>query len=117
MSRKTKFTPEVTKRILVLIRDGYTMSDACRGARISTDTFYRWCDKYPDFHKAVVEATDLQWKYAEQLVRSGYRGYIRRLNRPSVNYQSPENMGFKVKIPVWPLLLLTRLGICATMEV
>lgn len=61
MSRKSKFTKEVTERILILIRDGYTVSDVCRGARISTDTFYRWCDKYPDFHKAVVEATDLQW--------------------------------------------------------
>lgn len=98
MSRKTKFTPEVTERILVLIRDGYTVSDACRGALISTDTFYRWCDKYPDFHKAVVEATDLQWKYAERLVRSGYRGYTRRLNRPSVNYQSPGNMPFGIHL-------------------
>lgn len=92
--RKTKFRPEVVERILILIRDGYTVTDACRGACISTDTFYRWCDKYPDFHKAVVEATDLQWKYAEQLVRSGYRGYTRQLNRPAVNYQSLGNMPF-----------------------
>lgn len=96
MSKKSKFTPGVVERILTLIRDGYTVSDACRGSLISTDTFYRWCDKYPDFHKAVVEATDLQWKYAEHLVRSGCRGYTRRLNRPSVNYQSPENLLFEV---------------------
>lgn len=96
MSRKSKFTPEVTERILTLIRDGFTVSDACRGALISTDTFYRWCGKYPDFHKAVVEATDFQWKYAEQLVRSGYRGYTRRLNRPSVDYRSPGNVEFEI---------------------
>lgn len=99
MSRKSKFTREVTERILTLIRDGYTVSDACRGAHISTDIFYRWCDKYPDFHKAVVEATNLQWKYAEQLVRSGYRGYTRRLNRPSVNYRSPGDMPFEMTTP------------------
>lgn len=97
MSRKSKFTPEVTERVLTLIRDGYTVSDACRGALISTDTFYRWCDKYPDFHKAVVEATDFQWKYAEQLVRSGYRSYTRRLNRPSAGYQSPGNVPFELR--------------------
>lgn len=50
--------------------------------------------------KAVVEATDLQWKYAEQLVRSGYRGYTRRLNRPSVNYQSLGNIPFEMTTPV-----------------
>ncbi len=99
MSRKSKFTREVTERILTLIRDGYTVSDACRGAHISADIFYRWCDKYPDFHRAVVKATDLQWKYAEQLVRSGYRGYTRRLNRPSVNYRSPGDMLFEMTTP------------------
>ena len=93
-------------------------------AGVTDITISRWRRRYPDFdaafkvqeslptpsvvgatntqtpHKAVVEATDLQWKYAEQLVRSGYRSYTRRLNRPSVNYRSAGNIGFKIAIPV-----------------
>ena len=29
----------------------------------TVSTFYKWLTDFPDFNKAVVEATDLQWKY------------------------------------------------------
>lgn len=95
MGRKTKFTQERTEIILGLIRDGYSIVDACRGADVARSTFYKWLDEYPDLNKAVCEATDLQWKYAPYLVRRRKpRGYNRHLNRPSANYQSPNNLPF-----------------------
>lgn len=97
MSRKTKFTKERAEIVLGLVRDGYSVTDACRGANIARSTFYKWLSEYPDFNKAVCEATDLQWKYTSQLVRKRRpRGYNRRLNRPSANYQSPNNLPFEM---------------------
>lgn len=97
MSRKTKFTKERAEIVLGLVRDGYSVTDACSGANIARSTFYKWLSEYPDFNKAVCEATDLQWKYASQLVRKRRpRGYNRRLNRPSANYQSPNNLPFEM---------------------
>lgn len=95
MSRKTKFTKERAEIILGLIRDGYSITDACRGASIARSTLYKWLGEYPDLNKAMCEATDLQWKYASYLVRRRRpRGYNRHLNRPSADYQSPNNLPF-----------------------
>lgn len=96
MSKKmTKFTKERVEIVLELIRDGYFVVDACRGANIGRSTYYKWLSDFPDFNKAVCEATDLQWKYASQMVRRRRpRGYNRHLNRPSANYQSPNNLPF-----------------------
>lgn len=95
MSRKTKFTKERAEIILGLIRDGYSITDACRGASIARSTLYKWLGEYPDLNKAMCEATDLQWKYASYLVRRRHpRGYNRQLNRPSADYQSPNNLPF-----------------------
>ena len=50
-----------------------------------------------DRKEAVCKAMDLQWKYASQLVRRRKpRGYNRRLNRSSANYQSPNNLPFEM---------------------
>ena len=60
-----------------------------------TPAYYKWLGEYPDLNKAVCEATDLQWKYAYDIVRKRKkRGYNRKLNRPSENYQSPNNLPF-----------------------
>lgn len=97
MSRKTKFTKERAEIILGLIRDGYSITDACRGAGIARSTLYKWLGEYPDLNKAMCEATDLQWKYASYLVRRRRpRGYNRHLNRPSADYQSPNNLPFPI---------------------
>ena len=97
MSRKTKFTKERVEIILGLIRDGYSVTDACRGASIARSTLYKWLGEYPDLNKAMCEATDLQWKYASHLVRRRRpRGYNRQLNRPSIDYQSPNNLPFPI---------------------
>lgn len=98
MSRKIKLTKERTQIIVGAIRDGYTITDACEMACIGRGTYYKWLEEFPDFNKAVVEATDLQWKYATWRVRHGYRGYERRhLNRPPVNYKSPNNIPFTIR--------------------
>lgn len=95
MSRKTKFTKERAEIILGLVRDGYSVTDACCGASIARSTLYKWLGEYPDFNKAMCEATDLQWKYASYLVRKRRpRAYNRHLNRPSADYQSPNNLPF-----------------------
>ena len=97
MSKKSKLTAERWKIITGGIRDGYTVSDACKMACIGRSTYYKWLDEFPDFNKAIVEATDLQWKYADYMVRhGGYRGYKRHLNRPSPAYQSPNNVPFEI---------------------
>jgi len=95
MSRKTKFTKERTEIILGLIRDGYSVVDACRSVGIGRSTYYKWLGEYPDLNKAVCEATDLQWKYAYDVVRRHKkRGYSRKLNRPAKDYRSPNNLPF-----------------------
>lgn len=95
MARKIKLTEKRAQIIVGAIRDGYTITDVCEMACIGRSTYYKWLEEFPDFNKAVVEATDLQWKYATWRVRHGYRGYERHhLNRPSVNYKSLNNMPF-----------------------
>ena len=97
MSRKLKLT-ETTWAIIVRgVRDGYTISDACAMANVGRSTYYKWLAKFPDLNKAIVEATDLQWKYANWRVKNCYRGYERpHLNRPSKYYQSPDNVPFSI---------------------
>ena len=78
------FDVETSK--VILEANGHTVS-----------TFYKWLTDFPDFNKAVVEATDLQWKYTNWRIRHGYRGYERHnLNRPSKAYQSPNNVPFNI---------------------
>ena len=97
MSRKSGLTERVWQTIVGGIRDGYTITDACAMANVSRSAFYKWLTDFPDFNKAVVEATDLQWKYANWRIRHGYRGYERHhLNRPSKAYQSPNNVPFDI---------------------
>ena len=69
MARKTKFTKERIEIFLGLIKEGYSVTDSCRGIGIARSTFYKWTDEYPDLNKAVCEATDLQWKYGYDVLR------------------------------------------------
>ena len=96
MSNRTKFTKERWGTVVGTIRDGYTLTDACQMAGIGRSTVYKWLKIYPDLNKAIVEATDLQWKYTSYQMRRNYRGYKRNLVRPSKYYQSPNNVPFKI---------------------
>ena len=98
MSRKTKLNEKIWEIIVRGgVRDGYAISDACAMANVGRSTFYKWLEKYPDLNKAIVEATDLQWKYASWKIKNGYRGYNRpHLVRLSKDYQSPNNVPFEI---------------------
>ena len=97
MSRKTKLTKNRWEILTNAVKYGYTISDACEMAHIGRSTYYKWLSDYPDLNKVIVEATDLQWKYADWRSRYDYRGYERRnLNRPSLSYSSPNNLPFDI---------------------
>ncbi|MBR2543600.1 hypothetical protein IKF03_03360 [Candidatus Saccharibacteria bacterium] len=97
MSKKTKLTKKTWEIIVNGVLEGCTITDVCELACIGRSTYYKWLSDYPDFNKAVVEATDLQWKYASWRVKHGCRRYRRRrLNRPSKSYQSPGNVPFAI---------------------
>ncbi len=52
--------PKVTYRTLIrvagYIQNNYTVSDACRNARISRDTFYRYLNNEPEFTEMIIKA-------------------------------------------------------------
>ncbi len=82
MTRPTKYTPELVRRIKQYISDGLTVRDACYGVGISEDTFCRWRREKPEFAKLVQEATEAQcWSSAGLARTSEYRRYQRRLKR------------------------------------
>jgi hypothetical protein len=54
--RRTKYSPEVVKRLTDAIRLGATYELACAYAGISEDSFARWRAKYADFAEAIKEA-------------------------------------------------------------
>jgi len=82
MTRPSKYTPELTKRVHQYIADGLTVRDACYGVGISEDTFCRWRREKPEFAKLVQEATEAQcWSSAGLARTSEYRRYQRRVKR------------------------------------
>lgn len=53
----SKYDKKTTGRIVELIRaDTYTIEEVCRQAGVSTRTFYRWQEVYPDFAQLIGEA-------------------------------------------------------------
>lgn len=60
---------------------GYTLTDTAYAAGVSTETIRRWREKYPDFNKRVIEASNRQWDHPEALItyhNPNYRKYKRR---------------------------------------
>lgn len=92
MARPTKYTPELRDQLAGYIGDGLTVRDACFGARISEDTFWRWNREKVDFAEAIKQATTAQKWSSEALARtSEYRRYIRRAHicpRKQVKHQN-----------------------------
>lgn len=86
MARPTKFSEETSERLLNFISAGFTITQACRGVNISTDTCSRWRQKDLDFNKKFIEATkSQQWGSAAALAKYGCRTYKRKA-RISPNY-------------------------------
>lgn len=54
--RKSKYTPEVVKRILDGIRVGATLTHACAAGGISFETFNEWRKDKPEFSEAIKKA-------------------------------------------------------------
>jgi transposase len=54
--RPTKYTPEITQKILDAIRLGAPFNQACNAAGIHVDTFIEWRKRYSEFAEAVKEA-------------------------------------------------------------
>lgn len=88
--RPTRYSEETGDKIANFIREGLTIKDACYGVGISDDTFRRWREKYPEFNKKVVEASNQQWDSAEAIAKyhSGYRGYKRPKVHLSPDYDA-----------------------------
>lgn len=54
--RRTKYSPEVVKRLTDAIRLGATYELACHYAGIGTTQFYEWQKRKPEFADAIKEA-------------------------------------------------------------
>ncbi len=79
MARPSKYTQELIDQLTGYIADGLTVRDACFGAGISEDTFWRWNREKLEFAEAIKKATSTQKWSSEALMRtSEYRRYIRR---------------------------------------
>ncbi len=81
MARKTVFTAEGADKIVKCISLGYTLKDTATMAGVSTETIRRWRDRYPDFNKRVVEASNWQYNHPQDLItyrNPNYHKYKRR---------------------------------------
>lgn len=85
MARPTKFSKEITDRILGLVAEGYCVKDVAAMAGVSDTTIMRWRLKDPAFNKVFLEATARQWGNADRIRRRGFRFY-RRSSYISPNY-------------------------------
>ena len=68
MARKTVFTAEGADLIVKCISLGYTLTDTAYAAGVSTETIRRWRERYPDFNRRVIEASNRQWDHPEALM-------------------------------------------------
>lgn len=79
MARPSKYTPGLRDQLAGYIGDGLTVRDACYGAGISEDTFWRWNREKLEFAEAIKRATVTQKWSSEALARtSEYRRYTRK---------------------------------------
>lgn len=76
--RKSKYCEEIALKIADFIREGLTIKDACYGVGISTDTFARWRNRYPEFNELIAEASYREWGTASAVAKYGYRSYKRK---------------------------------------
>ncbi len=107
MARPSKYNSELKDQLVGYIADGLTVRDACYGAGISEDTFWRWNREKLDFAEAIKQATATakqKWSSEALMRTSEYRRYTRKahicsrkpLNRPNptrthLGNQKPQN--------------------------
>lgn len=56
IGRRNKVTYLTLIKLARDIQNNYTVSDACRNARISRMTFYRYLNNEPEFTEMIIEA-------------------------------------------------------------
>lgn len=103
MARPSKYTLELRDQLAGYIADGLTVRDACYGAGISEDTFWRWNREKADFAEAIRQSTTAQKWSSEALMRtSEYRRYTRKAHicsRKTLNRQNPTRTHFANQKP------------------
>ncbi len=90
MGRRSKYSAEVEKKLVMFIRDGLTISDACYGVGISVATFNRWRNNSAEFNEAINEATNRQWESSFALAKYGARKYRRRFQKVNNCQSKPQ---------------------------
>lgn len=95
MARSSKYTPELKDQLVHYIASGLTVRDACYGAGISEDTFWRWNREKLDFAEAIKQATakaKQEWSGEALMRTSEYRRYTRKTHicsKKPIKYQNP----------------------------
>ena len=88
MSKPTKYTPDVTQKLLDVVRNGFTVKAACAMAGVTDMTLSRWRRRHPDFDAEFKKATEEQTWYGRKAIRrAGFRTYERK---PDKHPQNPE---------------------------
>ena len=79
MSKPTKYTLDVTQKLLDAIRSGFTVKMACAMAGVTDMTLSRWRRRHPDFDAEFKKATEEQTWYGRKAIRkAGFRTYERK---------------------------------------
>ena len=95
MARPSKYNSELKDRIAGYIADGLTVRDACYGAGITEDTFWRWNREKVEFAEVIKQATakaKQKWSSEALMRTSEYRRYTRKAHicsRKPLNRQKP----------------------------
>lgn len=77
--RASKFNPTTRAKLLMYIRDGRTVKDACSLVGITDMTLSRWRKRYPDFDANYLKAIESQWQSLDAIRGSGVRTYKRSI--------------------------------------
>lgn len=76
MARPTKYNTEIAKGVVELVGRGYNLRAAARANGVSEASVSRWRERYVDFNRAIILATNEQNDKACHL--SGVRPYKRK---------------------------------------
>lgn len=103
MARPSKYTQELQDQLVGYIADGLTIRDACFGAGISEDTFWRWNREKFEFAEAIKQArANQKWSSKALTYTSEYRRYARKAQicpRKPLNYQNHTHTHFGKQKP------------------
>jgi hypothetical protein len=71
--RKSKRTPETEGKLIDGLRQGMTVGAACAYAGITYDTFYVWCNEFPEFSESVARAEDEAEAFYTEIIAKSAR--------------------------------------------